>query len=320
MVNSQRPVLAISAVQGLLVAVTIACLGTSAAVQGGPIEQYRYYIDSSLSNQLPHTLPLPERSYDAWTGSEFIEATVDMNSVQRETAIVENILLGNIPDLHRKLKAIDLWSADASTHIRLFVTMDYLSIGSTDDWVRVPMTLQSAKILSDRLGYILPTRELVDRIYEQADVRLQPSPMPSGSAMDSNAYYWDHHGMIERARRGRFDQPQLIAGHKKDIILSQQLVRNPDRIAIYGWHLKPGRVIQETSLAHQSNYVDYSHGVRLVKNTVLVNGKFRSICDVLDDGDIAPIISREGSYEDAKTLMKAGLFNSHHFAGRTRQQ
>ena len=92
-------------------------------------------------------------------------------------------------------------------------------------------------------------------------MKLAPSPLPPGPQMMSNDYYRRHHQAIEAQRTGR---PGLIAGHKKDVVVTNRLVSRPDRVAIYGWHRRDGRPIQPLSLVHEASYADYSHGIRFV--------------------------------------------------------
>ena len=99
---------------------------------------------------------------------------------------------------------------------------------------------------------------------------------------DSSITMWQHHLMIEGQRKSR---KGLIAGIKKDIILTDRLEQNykPNRVAIYGWHKLDGKPIQSIYTGHVNWYVDYSHGVRLIYNKVLINKKWIHYEDVLND-------------------------------------
>ncbi len=63
------------------------------------------------------------------------------------------------------------------------------------------------------------------------------------------------------------------AGHKKDVVITNRLTREQGRIAIYGWHQPTGIPIQPLSTVHGAGYADYSHGIRLVSDVVLIDGK-----------------------------------------------
>ncbi len=51
-------------------------------------------------------------------------------------------------------------------------------------------------------------------------------------------------------------------------------------MAIYGWHKPDGTPIQPLTTVHVDWYVDYSHGVRLAKRTVKVDGQSADLWDV----------------------------------------
>ena len=67
----------------------------------------------------------------------------------------------------------------------------------------------------------------------------------------------------------------------------------PDRVA-HGWHKADGKPIQPLSTVHRDTYVDYSHGVRLVRRTVLVDGKARDIRHALHAAEVTDLLSDEG--------------------------
>src|SRR5690606_38212828 len=99
-----------------------------------------------------------------------------------------------------------------------------------DDFARIPLTPMAAQRIADSLYCFLPTRKIVDDIYKQARVKLEPQPMYA--LRDSSVTFYHHHLMIEGQRKMR---KGLIAGIKKDIILTHQLTTadKPNRVAIY---------------------------------------------------------------------------------------
>jgi len=86
----------------------------------------------------------------------------------------------------------------------------------------------------------------------------------------------------------------LVSGDKKDVVMSNRLAMNLGRIAIYGWHRGPGQPIQPLSTVHGANYADYSHGIRLISEWALVNGKLQSIRQLLQNPSTASVLSDEG--------------------------
>jgi hypothetical protein len=151
----------------------------------------------------------------------------------------------------------------------------------TESQIRTPLGLADAFLLVDRLGLRLPTPEVVDSIYSQADIRLAPIPMPPTDEMTSRAYFVRSDSLIDaQLQQAGYEigpgirestQAKLIAGHKKDVVY---IDRNSSRVAIYGWHRLTGEPIQPYSTVHHDEYYDYSHGVRPVSPEVFKNGEW----------------------------------------------
>ena len=257
-------------------------------------------------------LRLPARPAGAIGGSEFARRTSGLSSADRDRAVVAELERGNIPSFLGQLTPVKLApspSEKQAVAATIWVTPDYLAIGSDDDFLYVPLTYYSATIIADRFGSVLPTARMVDAIYEQAAHHLRPAPLPAGPLMRSNLYLAKHQRRIDEQRSG-LPVGELISGHKKDLVLSNRLCQLPGRVAIYGWHTAPGHPIQPLSTVHGAEYVDYSHGVRLVSTTVVVDGRPRSIYDALQDSHVAPVLSREGVTRDFWALMHPHVFGS----------
>jgi len=86
---------------------------------------------------------------------------------------------------------------------------------------------------------------------------------------------------------------QLVAGIKKDVIISSRIAERNDRVVIYGWHKTDGNPIQPVYSGHVWWYVDYSHGIRFVNNQVILDGKHAFISDILKDPTLFRIFSNE---------------------------
>ncbi len=76
--------------------------------------------------------------------------------------------------------------------------------------------------------------------------------------------------------------------------MSNRLAEKSNRVAIYGWHLLDGKQIQPLTIVHVDWYVDYSHGVRLMKRAVMVDGKVQDVRQVLQSPSLSPLLSDEG--------------------------
>jgi hypothetical protein len=241
------------------------------------------------------------------TGSEFANFIASMDGASREQAILDELKRGNMPDFLRRLKPVALRHILGSGRVAtvtIFVMPDYLAIGSDDDFLRIPMALPTAVEIANRFGFIFPTRRMVDAIFQQSVFQLAPAPMPPGPQMRSTAYYWEHNQKInEQSVACRHLLGALVSGHKKDVVLSDRLNRHGRRVAIYGWHHLSGVPIQPLSTVHGAEYADYSHGIRLVSDTILLDGNPCSIYTVLGDVRLAGVLSDEGVIREARWLM-----------------
>ena len=250
---------------------------------------------------------IPARPFSAMTGSEFAKSVLSMSGSKREQAILAQILKGNLPDFLRYLKPVQLIEKledGKLTIATIFVTPDYLAIGSDDDFLSIPMNLYTAVEVALNFGFTLPTKKMVDAIFSQSFFHLTPQPMAPGPQMSSTQYYVNHNRKIRKQRLSLgCPLDTLISGTKKDVILTNHLARSLGKIAIYGWHHFSGVPIQPLTTVHSASYADYSHGIRLVSDIVLINGEPRSIYDVLEDPRLACVLSDEGTIPKARRLM-----------------
>ena len=259
---------------------------------------------SSCPSQL--TEKIPPRAPDALDGTAFIRYVAAMEPEEREAAIVKEVLSGNMPAFLRHLVPVEVTGA-FDEHDRpplsatLCVIPDYLAIGSDEDFVRMPMNLRSSTRIAREFGFVLPTDRIVDAVHRQADYQFRPQPLRPGPRMVLPDYFRTHDRRIrEQGLRDGVASGILVAGHKKDVVLSNRLNRRGGRIAIYGWHYRDGTPIQPLSTAHHAGYADYSHGIRLVSQFLTIDGERYSIYDVLRDTDL---LNGDGAIPNIDTLM-----------------
>ena len=239
-------------------------------------------------------LKKPAEAKTKISGSAFYKKAKAMQWKERDSLALQFILEGNMPAFLSKLVGIKVSITDAATGKKInaeyYVTPDYLSVGNDDDWARIPMTPMTAQKIAVFFDCFLPTKKMTDDIYKAAAVKLEPVPMYS--LRDSTVTFWQHHLIIEGQRKGR---KGLIAGIKKDVVLSEKVLQNPkpDRVAIYGWHRLDGQPIQPLYTGHVNWYVDYSHGIRLVYRKIKVNGKWLDYKHVLKDKQLRALLCDE---------------------------
>jgi hypothetical protein len=237
---------------------------------------------------------IPPRPADALGGAAFMKSIAALPRGEREEAIAAEIGRGNLPDFLRQFQTVTVRAKDAAGHehaARYEVMPDYLAVGSDADFVRVPMSPLTAQRLADAFGCALPTRKVADDVYRQAAVKLDPIPLTE--AREAVETFVRHNALIEEQRRGQA-LGRLAAGIKKDVVVTNRLGERPDRVAIYGWHKADGTPIQPLTIVHVNWYVDYSHGVRLMRRAVTVDGRPRDVRHVLHMADLCGLLSDEG--------------------------
>ncbi len=246
----------------------------------------------------------PPRPAGAEGGRAFVARIAPLPRARRDEEAVAALEAGNLPEALRTLHPVAFRARDAGgawREVTVWVTPDYLAVGSDADFVRAPLSADGAQRVADRLGCVLPTVALVDAIWAAAPGRLSPIPLPPGPTMMSAEYAAEHQRRIEAQREARgLASGVLLAGHKKDVVLSARLWARPDRVAIYGWHRPDGRPIQPLSTVHERSYADYSHGARLVWATCRIDGIAHPIEAVLADPLLAPLLSHEGPLPAAR--------------------
>lgn len=118
-----------------------------------------------------------------------------MSWKQRDSFALAQFHNGNVPQFLLKLRAVATEYRDSSSGITYkalyYVTPDYFSIGTNQDWARVPLTPMAAQAIANSWQCFLPSRKMVDDIYKAAIVKLEPIPMYA--LRDSTPTMWHHH-------------------------------------------------------------------------------------------------------------------------------
>jgi hypothetical protein len=245
------------------------------------------------------TIELPPRPADAISGRAFSRRVASLTLEAREQEILAEASRGNVPEFWRHFVEIKTTRKidGGDVNVVYFVAPEYFAIGSDADYFLTPVSPGTAQILADRFGWSLPTRLIVDEIYRHAPVKLTPTPIPPSPAMTTVPVFQLHNDTIRTQRMEMVrDNPlgALVAGHKKDVVLTPQLAARPGKVAIYGWHHRDGQPIQPLYLGHTVAWVDYSHGARFILNKLTVNGEATTIDRVLADPKLAALLSDEG--------------------------
>lgn len=236
-------------------------------------------------------------------GSDLVAELADLPLCDREERIRAHVDRGGaVPPFLTRFVPVRL-TATIGGRVRtatVHVAPDYFGLGIDADWLRLPITPQLAQHVADAHGCVLPTPRVVDAIWAQASTRVEPRPFhPRDHDILSLRLFAAHHRVIE-TQRGDTPPGALLAGHKKDVVLSALLRDWPNRVVIYGWHRLDGRPIQPRWKGHTTGHVDYSHGIRLVRRAMDVDGAATTVDTVLADPELCVLLSDEGPIAPAR--------------------
>ncbi|MEM9696041.1 MAG: hypothetical protein AAGA56_26090 [Myxococcota bacterium] len=197
----------------------------------------------------------------------------------------EELFGGNLPSFLRRWVPVD-FSRERDGSVLGYVLPDYLAIGDDRDFAYARLAAFDAQRIATRWKCHLPTPFMVDAIFRAAQFRFAANGLVGRSQVDWRRQAQKYDARLMRQRRQHVPEPEnLVAGHLKDIVATPARRRKPYRVAIYGMHQRSGRATQPLSLYHRLDYVDYSHGVRLVSDRLRVDGKERSLRRCLERRD-----------------------------------
>ena len=259
-----------------------------------PGRAYTRWVGGAVTLPAATPPPIPRRRADALSGSAFIASVASLPREDREAAVLRELLAGNVPSFLRTLRPVrdTVTGPDGVRRTLTFEVMpDYLAIGSDEDFVRMPMNPYTAQAFCDAFGFVLPTRRMVNDIWTAATVRVEPRPLTQ--EREAPATFLQHHGIIEEQLAGR-GRRHLVAGIKKDVVVTTTLQERPNRVAIFGWHYLTGQPIQPLYSGHVDWYVDYSHGIRPVRRMMRVDGVAMPFEKIVGDSTLASLVSDEG--------------------------
>ena len=181
------------------------------------------------------------------------------------------------------------------------------------DGVRFGVGARLAQQIADALDCLLLTPRLLDLMYEQAAVVLDPFPLGTEDMMGL-ARFEKHSGLIDDALAAAGYSAGIIQSIGKPWMLDNDLLTHPGKAENYGWHLPKGTgpywkgvhlnptaslpdilCIQPRSWAHGLDQEDYSEVVLLVSKACSVDGQPAVLGDVLQDPELAALASHQGA-------------------------
>jgi hypothetical protein len=234
------------------------------------------------------------------SATTFLTLVKNVDRFKRDEVATNVILEGHVPGKMRDFTSVCFTAKDGEENVHVVTfraLVDYLCIGTDDDYVRVPLNPLSAQRIADVTTTTLPTTKIVDIVWGAASNKLDPLPWgpPYDASMMSTARIPVHNARINAELKSTYCDPtQLTAGHKKDVVVSNALETHSKSVAIYGWHKKNGEPIQPLYVGHENLYCDYSHGIRLIDRECIIDSQSHDILAVLSDPMLSVLLSSEG--------------------------
>lgn len=255
------------------------------------------------------SMPVPalaDKPTATLAGSDFMRRADTTAFWTLEDIIVETVTAGQVPDALRHFRKITFTTPVVDSveilrkkhKVEMWVLPDYVTIGTNDDFVRMPMGPLAAQRIADALDCTLPTPFLVDRIAEASEGHVDIFPFrPLGNRNSQPIVFQDSNNAINAQFKAYgYEFGQFISGLKKDIVLTYKIMTLTEyerNVAIYGWHHPDGRAQQPLFVRHGNFYVDYSHGVRLIYNKVKIDGVEYNIREILQSPELYRLLSDE---------------------------
>lgn len=254
------------------------------------------------------TLNLPPRATNALGGQQFVNVISPMLAppdAQRENWIYAQVASGNIPNWMRNLTPVTTSQVvNGVNHtITYYAAPEYLAIGSTNDYFLEPMTPLLAQRIAVLLGCTLPTSRMVDQIWTNTQLKMEPMPLTYNQTNPPITVAWfdTYNSNIWAQRQTYFPTYPLgdsVAGDKKDVIISIEIYNELQNgvttpVVIYGWQYQTGVPIQPIYNGHSEYYMDYSHGIRMVQQAAILDGVPTTISAVLTNPVVAALLSDE---------------------------
>ena len=205
------------------------------------------------------------------------------HSREREDLIVQAVARGALDPPE--------WTTITSNYkgrrAQIQVTTDALTILG----VRFDVTAEGAQRIADQLHAILPTPRILQLVWEQAAVRIEPCTLPPDEKMASTARMIQHSNCVDKRIGGRAG---MVANEGKHWVLSNRIAGKDNLAANYGWFIRGRRPVQTVGTRHDTAHTDYSQILRLVKPIINVDGRDIDIRHVGRSPELWGLVSDEG--------------------------
>jgi hypothetical protein len=205
-------------------------------------------------------------------------------SAEREAFVLKTLLSLPRDQVVKNMRPITVKRPDGST-VTYKVMTDYITV----DGMRVPMSGNTAQAVADHFGLALPTAQMAQDIYNNADVKVAAQPLSgTGTTIDGRHYSPDdvvrnqgvgyapfavsYNDRVNQQLADKGATPggnQIVSGFAKDIVAPPA----PGRLGLYGLYDNKGKPIQggNGETPHDTAvHTEYGSYVRLVSPEVTI--------------------------------------------------
>ena len=238
--------------------------------------------------------------------AEYLDRIRQKRGAERELEALAAVKTGEVPSIFTTPSA---WSVvtirkeidGLPYRLDLRVAPNFFAVGDDGSPFFLPMWPTTAQKVADRFNAILPTKRIADAVYAAAEIEV-PIVTPGapwyvagkpGDIGDSEAWYDATLRKRAQGPAGRFGK--LVDGHSKNLIVSPK--DDGARVRIYGARRPDGSYpLQAESAVHAWNYLDYSHGTRLISRNAVLNGQPIDLMTVFMDPKVSALVSDDGPF------------------------
>jgi hypothetical protein len=224
--------------------------------------------------------------------SEYAKIDFD-DEPARHRFVLDQVAKGNMPDSWDNWVTITVWG-QKGTVVEFDVSPHGLRLGTTSDWVEVPMDGPHFAAAAEILGHKLATAWMVEKTYLQAEkdggathyyaaaeIALTMGDKdwkrnaPNGRKMKGPAFFRQRSALLrdwlnERGLGG----DALVSGYFKAVVPPIDGLTRRRGLEMVGGYDDVGEKVQSISGGfHHLTFFDYSHNIRLARNEVRVDGR-----------------------------------------------
>ena len=222
----------------------------------------------------------------------------------------EEIFLNRIKNNEAELNWTPIYSKIKNYIATFWVTTDALKLQFDQNMIRINVSANLQQKIADIYDASLLTPKLADLIASQAEIKLNPQPLPITSSLDA---------MIQNSLKIDKlinDKTKLVDTVGKHWCIANEMVGS-NMALNYGWHIHnpktfqiksyvcdskeinpqtnmPFTTVQPSAQAHDIHHTDYSQICCLVSNYCVVNDKEMSLQALLTDPVLSSLANHNG--------------------------